>query len=93
MKMQTSFWFEKNLDLHLIKIQICFYFEQNLDLHLKEDADPFYFEEKFRSTSNEDANLVLVLRKRIDYMQIFEIKKDIITIIKDSSSCFEQNNN
>ena len=59
----------------------------------KEDADPFYFEEKFRSTSNEDANLVLVLRKRIDYMQIFEIKKDIITIIKDSSSCFEQNNN
>ena len=49
----------------------------------------FYFEKKIISTSNEDANLFLVLRKRIDYIQIFEIKKEIITIIKDSRSCFK----
>ena len=46
-----------------------------------------------RSTSNEDADLFLVLRKRIDYIQIFEIKKEIISIIKDSRSCFKWNNN
>ena len=72
MKMKPSFLFEKNLDLHIMKMQI-----------------HFYFEEKFKSISNEIADLFLVLRKRIDYIQIFEIKKEIITIIKDSRSCFK----
>ena len=107
--MQTSFWFEKNSDLHLIKMQIHFFFKEKFKSTSNEDADPFYwkkfrstskedadsfyFEEKFRFTFNEDADLFLVLRKIIDYMQIFEIKKEIITIIKDSRSCFNQNNN
>ena len=69
-----------------------FYFEEKFRSTSKEDADSFYFEEKFRFTFNEDADLFLVLRKIIDYMQIFEIKKEIITIIKDSRSCFKQNN-
>ena len=74
-----------------MKIQIYFYFKEKFRSTSKEDADSFYFEEKFRYKSNE--YLFLVLRKRIDYMQIFEIKKEIITIIKDSRSCFNQNNN
>ena len=31
-----------------------------------------------------------ILRKRIDYMQIFKIKKKITIAIKDSRSCFEK---
>ena len=56
MKMKIRFNFEKNLDLHLMKMQIHFY-----------------------------------LRKRSDNMQIFETKKQIITIIKRIKNTFEQN--
>ena len=44
----------------------------------------FIMRKIFRSTSNEYANLFLVFRKRIDYIPIFEVQKEIITIIKYS---------
>ena len=65
---QFVFYEKKNSDLHLMKMKPSFLFEKNLDLHLMKMQIHFYFEEKFRSTSNEIADLFLVLRKRIDYM-------------------------
>jgi len=70
----------------------------------KEDADSFYFEEKFKDVSKKDAKLFylkknsdlhlrkmhirFILRKIVDYMQIFKTKKQIISTIKKSKNMF-----
>ena len=72
----------------------------------KEYVDPFYFKEKFRSASKKDADpfylkknsdlhlrkmqIRFIWRKIVDYMQIFKIKKHIISIIKKSRTCFNK---
>ena len=47
---------------------------------------------KIKSTSNEDVDPFLILRKRIVNMQIFDITKEIITIIKELRTCFNKIN-
>ena len=48
----------------------------------------------FRSTSKEDADMFFFffLRKRVNYMQIFKTKKQIIATIKESRTYFHKLN-
>ena len=61
-KNANQFWFEKTLDLHLIKMQISFCLRK-LKSIFKEDVDLFLYWEKLRSTSYRDADLFFILRK------------------------------
>ena len=58
----NQFWFEKNLDMHLIKMQISFCMRK-LKSTSKEDVYLFLYWGKFRSTYYQDANLFLYWEK------------------------------
>ena len=89
MKMLIRFIMRKFISTSNEDANLFFYFEKNSDLHLRKMQICFYFEKNSDLHLRKMQIYFLVLRKRVDCMQIFEIKKEIITIIKDSRSCFK----
>ena len=85
-----------------------FLFEKKIRSIAKKDTDLFLYWEKVRSTSNKDVDLFyfkknsdlhlrkiqicFIWRKRVDYMQIFKIKKQIIPTINKLRTCFYKPN-
>ena len=93
------FIYFKNLHVLKKKNQICILRKLPISFNLRkfrsatnEDANPFYFEEKFRSTSKKDTDPFYFEEKRIDYMQIFKTKKQIISTVKESRTYFHELN-
>ena len=85
--------FRKDVDLYL-------YLEKFISTTRK-DADLFLYWEKFRSTSKKDADLFYLKKKdlffffflkRVDYMQIFKTKKQIISTMKELRTYFHELN-
>ena len=58
-----------------------FFFKEKFRSASKEDVDQFYFKKNLDLHLRKMQIRFLVLIKRVDYMQIIEIKKEIITII------------
>ena len=93
MKMQICFWIKKNSDLHLRKMQICFIWRK-IQICISERCRSVLFEEEFRSVSKKDVDLLYFEEKkeRVEYMQIFKTKKQIISTMNESRTYFHELN-
>ena len=91
---KSVLYFKKNSNLHLKKTQIHFYFDEKLKSTSKKDVDLFYFDEKLRSTFRKDVDQFYLKKKKksIQYMQISKTKKQIIVMIKESRTYFDNLN-
>ena len=90
---KSVLYFKKNSNLHLKKTQIHFYFDEKLKSTSKKDVDLFYFDEKLRSTFRKDVDQIYLKKKKsIQYMQISKTKKQIIVMIKESRTYFDNLN-
>ena len=75
-------------------MQIHFFYEKFISTS-KKNVDLFYFDEKLRSTSKKDVDpfyLYILKKKSIQYMQISKSKKQIIVMIKESRTYFDNLN-